>query len=227
MAPKRATPFMPRHSHEYAVRVSQRSGKNGSVVAAECLFCVYFGRESKVGSKRKNTGNIKYFSMPFRADNYRQHHVKQHPQKWEQYQEANDEEKKMFFEENRPVKETLHNHYGAKQVKQRYLINAPIVKVIIGELLWDPDDIDGSTHKNMMSSFIDYVDESEVMEEGEEGGDRFCIEINNPVQFSLAIEYLQAGLSFRQAARVMIGTKERTGLAAIGSCSDYTIAIGS
>lgn len=36
-------------------------------------------------------------------------------------------------------------------------------------------------------------------------------------------EHLQAGLSFRQAARVMMDTKERTGLAATGSRSDYTI----
>ena len=191
MPSKCSTPFLPRHSHDYAVRVTQRNAES-VVVAVECLFCVYFGRESKVGAKRKKTENIKYFSRPFRADNYRQHHVTQHPQRWEQYQEANHEEKKRFFEENRPIKETLHHHYGVKQVQQRYLINAPIVEVIIGEMLWDPEDIDGFTHKNMMSSF----------KEGE-GCDRFCIEINNPVQFSLAIEYLQAGLSFRQAARVI------------------------
>ena len=184
---------------------------------------MYVGRESRVRSKRKKTGNIKYFSRPFRAENYRQHHVKQHPQRWKQYQEARGEEKKTFFEENELIKETLHHDYGGKQVTQRYLINAPIVNVIIGEMLWDPEDIDGSTHTNTMSSFKDYVDESEEVEEGE-GADRFCIEINNPVQFSLAIEYLPAGLSFRQAARVMMGTKERTGLATIGSCSDYTIA---
>ena len=72
MTSKRSTPFMPCHAREYAVRVTQRSAnaKNESVVvAAECLFCVYFGRESKVGSIRKKTGNIKYFSKPFRADN--------------------------------------------------------------------------------------------------------------------------------------------------------------
>ena len=130
MPSKCSTPFLPRHSHEYAIRVTQRSAENESVVvAAECLFCVYFGRESKVGAKRKKTGNIKYFSKPFRADNYRQYHVTQHPQMWEQYQEANDEEKKRFFEENRPVKEALHHHNGWKQIKQRYLINAQIVKV--------------------------------------------------------------------------------------------------
>ena len=90
-------------------------------------------------------------------------------------------------------------------------------------MLWDPEDIDGSTHINMISSFKHYVDQSKEVEEGE-GADRFCIQINDQVHFSLTIEYLQAGLPFRQAAYVMKGTKEHTGLAAIGSCSDYTIA---
>ena len=90
-------------------------------------------------------------------------------------------------------------------------------------MLWDPEDIDGSTHTNMMSSFKHYVNETNYVEEGEEA-DQFCIQINNHVQFSLAMEYIQAGLSFRQAAYVMKGTKERTDLAAIGSCSDCTIA---
>ena len=56
MASKRSAPFIPCYAHEYAVRVTQRSAnaKNGSVVvAAECLFYVYFGWKLKVGSKRK------------------------------------------------------------------------------------------------------------------------------------------------------------------------------
>jgi hypothetical protein len=184
---------------------------------------VYFGREARVGAKRHKTKNIKYFSKPFRADNYRQHHEKQHPQMWKQYQEASDEEKKAFFETSRPVKETLHNYFGTKQVAQRIRINAAIVNVIIGELLWDPEDIDGETHSRMMRSFEDFAGDTEELQEGE-GVDRFCIVIKNPVQFSLTVDYLSVGCSFRQAARIMISTKERTGLAAIGTCSDLTVA---
>ena len=119
--------------------------------------------------------------------------MKQYPQRWKQYQEASPEDKKTFFEENEPIKETLHHYFGGKQITQQYLINAPIVNVIIGEMIWDPEDIDSSTHTNMMSSFKHYINESNYVEEGE-GADQFCIQINNHVHFSLAIQYLQAGL---------------------------------
>ena len=56
--------------------------------------------------------NIKYFTRPFRADNYKQHHIKQHPEHWSQYQAATEEEKKTFFDERYLVKETLHSYFG-------------------------------------------------------------------------------------------------------------------
>lgn len=203
--------------------MTQRASNSSEVISAECLFCVYFGREVKVGSKRKNTANIKYFTRPFRADNYKQHHEQQHPIRWNEYKNASMEDKQTFFEQSRPVKETLHAFFGPKQTTRRFLINAPIVNVIIGDMLWNPDDIDGDTHARMMAAFEDVADESELLEAGE-GVDRRCVLIKNSLQFSLAIDYLRAGCSFKQAARIMLATKERTGLAAVGSCSDSTIS---
>ena len=43
------------------------------------------------------------------------------------------------------------------------------------------------------------------------------------MQFSLVTNYLWFGVSFRQAKRVMMEMKERTGLVAISSYSDYTV----
>ena len=117
----------------------------------------------------------------------------------------------------------MHGYFGAKQVSKRFLVNAPIVSVIIGEMLWDPDEIEGDTHEKMMSSFEDYADPTEELADGQDV-DRLCMTIANQVQFGLAIDYFRIGCTFRQSARVMLATKERTGLAAIGSCSDYTIA---
>jgi hypothetical protein len=48
--------------------------------------------------------------------------------------------------------------------------------------------------------------------------------IRNPVQFYLSIDYISVGCSFRQTARLLHSTKERTGLAAIGCCTDATVA---
>lgn len=224
MAPKkRTTPFQRAHELQYALRITQRDTRSSEVVSVECLFCVHYGRESKVGSKRKKSSHVKFFTKPFRPENYRQHHLQQHPARWMQYEDSSDEEKKIFFEGCRPVKQTLHRYFGGSQVEKQFLINAPIVNTIIGEMLWDPDDVEGVTYENMMKGFEDFADSSEQLADGE-GGDRFRVVIKNPVQFNLAIDYLRVGCSFRQASRIMHAVKERTGLAAVGACSDATIS---
>lgn len=177
----------------------------------------------KVGSKRSRTTNIKYLAAPFCTDNYKQHNENQHPERWKEYQEADDAGKKAFFEGQLPVKKTLHAHFGTKQVEKIYLINAPIVDLIIGKMLWDPEETGGQTHAKMMASFSDVEDESEPPPEGY-GSDRYRIVINNRLQFFLAIDFLAAGLSFRQVSRVLHHTKERSGLASICMCSDVTIS---
>ena len=238
MPSTRSTPFQKCHALQYAVRVTQRATTSSSsaVLFAECLFCVYFGREAKVGAKRSRTENTVYFKAPFRTDKYTQHHSAQHPERWKRYQDADDAEKRSFFEDQLPVKETLHSYFGTKQIEKIFLINAPIVDVIIGEMLWDPDCIDVQTHANMMACFDDVADTTEAIPGGQDvadttealpdgqGLDRYRVVIKNTLQFYLGIDYLRVGLSFRQAARVLLSTKERSGLASIGSCTDMTIS---
>ena len=69
-------------------------------------------------------------------------------------------------------------------------------------MLWDPEDVNGETYANTLRPFEDFADATEELEEGE-GVDSYCIVIKNSVQFSLAIGYLQASCSFRQAFRVI------------------------
>ncbi len=88
-------------------------------------------------------------------------------------------------------------------------------------LLWDPEDTEGETLERMRASFKSNADESTELQEGARY-DHFCIIIKNPVQFHLTIDYLKAGCSFHQAAAALQSTKECTGLAAIGTCNDYT-----
>ena len=44
--------------------------------------------------------------------------------------------------------------------------------------------------------------------------------IRNPIQFGLIVDYLSVGLSFRAVAKVILMTKEQTGMASIGSASE-------
>jgi hypothetical protein len=59
-----------------------------SPVTVRCNFCAHFGREERVGAKRKSTSNwITFTSGSFQTQNYRQHLLGAHPKKWAMYQE--------------------------------------------------------------------------------------------------------------------------------------------
>ena len=60
----------------------------------------------------------------------------------------------------------------------------------------------------MLSAFVDCRDVTENLESDEVGNDRFMVVIKNQVQFSLAVEYVSVGCSFRQASRLLLATKE-------------------
>jgi len=121
------------------------------------------------------------------------------------------------------MKRMLHAHFGAKQVEKIFLINAPIVNVIIGQMLWDPEDVEGQTHASMIVCFRDGVDKMEALLDGQ-GYEGYSVVIKNRLQLFLAIDYLATGLSFRQVSRVLHNTKERSGMASIGMCTDVTIS---
>ena len=62
------------------------------------------------------------------------------------------------------MKEIMHHYFCARKVTKQFLINAPIVNVIIGGMLWDPEDTNGGTHTGMMSSFEDFPDDTESLQ---------------------------------------------------------------
>ena len=217
---KRSTPFQRKHESEYGLKVVERQANNSRVIAVACQFCTTFGREEKVGSKRSRTANIKYFRAPFRPEHYRKHAETQHPERFNEYREASKEEKAKFFDNFTPASNTLHRHYGGAQLTLKKFIDKPIVDIIVGEMLFDPDE-ETSTLDRALSVFQDTLDPAE---NGNGVTSRYCISIKNRVQFGLVVDYLSVGSSFRMASRIVTMTKERTGLASIGSCSEGVVA---
>lgn len=172
MTLKRATPLQRSHAVKYAVKLTQKCTENSSeVLSCECLFCLHFGREYKVRSKRQKTANIKYVTKPFGAGNYRKDHEKQQPDRWKKYRDLSEDDRETFFDQVSPVKQTSHAYFGPEQVCQRSFINASIVNVINRDTLRDPEKIDGETNERMTRPFEDCADETEDLEEGE-GVDR-------------------------------------------------------
>ena len=80
---------------KYGLEVATRNPPTSEVTSVLCLFCRSFGREDEdVERKRKRTTNLKYFSYPWRADNFSSHLKLQHPVKWNEYTSLSVEDKK-------------------------------------------------------------------------------------------------------------------------------------
>lgn len=57
----------------YGLKVASRDPKTSKVLGLQCRFCITFGREEKIKSKRKLTSTIQGWSTPFRYDNIENH----------------------------------------------------------------------------------------------------------------------------------------------------------
>ena len=225
MGPKRKVPYAHQHGLLFGVEVCERCKTTGEVVSARCRFCVSFGREEKAGGKRKRTQKPKYYTKPFRTDNYTSHNSKQHPSRWQDYNILSDEKKATYFDDNAqlPLKSTLYAHFdGVAQLPLVAYINRPIVDVIIKDMLFHPDDSEGISMQRALEVFQDTADASEGPRPGDT--DRYKIEIRNPLQFGLIVDFIRLGSSFRQAHRILESMRTRTGMATIGTCSRHRVS---
>lgn len=60
---------------------------------------------------------------------------------------------------------------------------------------------------------------------GEETGDKYySVIMKNPLQFRLVVDYIAAGLSFRQVETVINKTRKHPSLSSIGAVSDGEVA---
>ncbi|CAM6041972.1 unnamed protein product, partial [Sphagnum compactum] len=85
-------------------------------------------------------------------------------------------------------------------------------------MMFHPEDMDRITRARLLESFVPTLDSSE---DAADAGDvsRYAISVTNTKQFQLVVQYLAAGLSFRQVTQVIMETKEVLGIGSIGSCS--------
>lgn len=131
----RITPFQHKHALEYGHK--QVSSVNGqeSVV---CLFCFHEGRDKvEVGPdstrKRKSCTTIQYFSKPFTTDKYKSH-LSQHKESWAKYSALSHSGKREYFDKYTKDTLPLEHHFSLTSDTISYIVPAPIVDIIIGEL---------------------------------------------------------------------------------------------
>lgn len=227
MAAKRQTLYKTEYSLEFGVKVCERDAVLNVIVSASCLFSIHFGREEQIGAKQSCTVNIMYFNKPLRADTYRRHMVSHHPGRWKEYSELTPTEKTVFFDDNAHVihRNTIKSHFFGAQVPLHLFVNKPIVDVIIREMLFHLNDSnDEITKEHALNIFEDVINRLEANaiadDDNDFVADRYRIDLKNPAQFNLIADYLSVSASFRMTSRILMMTKERTGLTSIGSTSE-------
>jgi hypothetical protein len=227
-----ATPYKREHGLKYGLEVAERHPDTSAVVSARCLFCVKVGRASSDSSTRKRarTENVQYFKVPFRADNMKKHAELQHLEAFEEYSRLGDSEKKAFFDDKVARNNTLHAHFDGENAL-RFLIKQGIVDVIIGDMLFDPDDVDTApTRARALEIFKLIVDPDRI-----DGGDGVDGEDVQPVLyevkiassrcFDLVLGFVSCGSSFRMSSRLADVTKSVSNMGCFAGCTEGKCAM--
>ena len=203
----RTTAFQKQHLLEFGLKVNQVDETTGHVSSVRCQFCVYYGHERVIGQKRhRQPTTIKHWDSPFHAELYKKHHDTQHFMQWNKYQSLSHDEKVAQFASILQFKETLHSHFGQKNMHLLFNFNASIINVIISDMFFHPDDHGGVSRAKALNLFKQNTEDMD-----------YTVTIKNSMQFHLIIDYIDTGLSFQQVNNVIHLTKKHTNLTAIGS----------
>jgi hypothetical protein len=162
---------------------------------------------------------VKHFST-FRADGYRRHLQSQHAETWKKYKGLlGKAEKEAFFSQaNVPFASTMNAHMEVKW-PLCFQFNLAIVEVIIGNLLFHPDDVAGITQSRAMLLFKK-LEEAESENGVTAGREIYEVVVKTKKRFQLLVKFVACGVSFRVVSRLMTCTQEESGMSVYGGCSD-------
>ena len=157
MATKRSSAYVKGNDVRYGLKIAHHHPLTGNVIGLQCRFCIVFGREEKVGSKRKPSTTVQGWNAPFRYDNIENHVNAQHPSQWALFNALDSLAERDAFFDNVPCpvfKNSIKSHFaseslGAEQQKV-YDIERGIVDTIVGEMMFNPADDDDSDEDNDM-----------------------------------------------------------------------------
>ena len=102
-----------------------------------------------------------------------------------------------------------------------WFVNKNIIDVIIGEMLFHPDDSNEEvTKERALAIFEDVLQPIENADNSDLQQDRYRFIVKNWAQFDLVVDYVSVGASFQMASLIVQMTKDHTGLASIGCASE-------
>ena len=172
------------------------------------------------GAKRQRTVAIKYFRS-FRVQYYKQHLTVQHAEEWASYQALSTEEKEKYFDNQQVIANTLQAHMDIGKDVYVFLINRQIVDVVVGDLLFDPDDDDVELPRERALSFFKLQEDAA---DDDEAHDAYTVTIKSSRQFRLVIKFVTCGTSFHLTSRLLTQIKEEAGLGYLTGVNDVKVS---
>ncbi len=137
----RSSTYVKANDARYGLKVASCDPKTSKVL--KCHFCIAFGQEDKVGSKRKPTTIVQGWLTPFRYNNIENHMRTQHPTQWAQYATIKSDNDRHQFFVDVPIafKNSIKVHFPSSSLGAEcqivFNINRNIVDTIFGDMLFD------------------------------------------------------------------------------------------
>jgi hypothetical protein len=220
------TPFQRGHDVQYGLEVTERDSSR-RVLGVSCRFCVKFGREAKPGAKRKRTTNVQVFRRPFRTDMYKKHHSSAHPEMWSRFMGCSSEEKATFFDGQVNYASTLMAHFEGEGALT-LTFNRDVVDVIIGDLLFDPDDESTQATRERALAVFKPLEDAAVAVDDDEAQDlnleAYRVKISSVRRFRMVLGFIAGGASFRSASRFVGVAREICKAGYLTGCSEGVCA---
>ncbi len=150
MSGKRSSGYVKDNDVCYGLKVAHHDPKSSKVIGVQCRFCIAFGREEKVGSKRKVATIVQGWSHPFRYDNIENYFRNQHSSQWAVYQALESSSERTSFFNDIPVafKNSIKAHFPSSSLGAErqivYDIEKDIVDTIVGDMMFNPENQDDS-----------------------------------------------------------------------------------
>lgn len=135
--------------------------------------------------KRQSTDKIKTWDSRYRAELFKSHLEDQHSSHWVSLSAA---DKRSFFENKIQFKDTLHRSLGAAEPSIYFKIDINIMKELIGDMFFHPDNHDDIIQERVLKLFT--LDNNE-----------YIITIKHPAQFFYVLNLIADDLSFRQVQK--------------------------
>lgn len=217
---------------KYGLAIAHREAATGVVTSVKCRFCEIFGKEegdAGSGRKRKRSKNNKYFVPPFRVDNIGRHLASQHPIKYSEYEKLSEAEKLAFFDDTIPVSNTLGAHFEGEHFL-KFEIQCDIVEVLIGDLLFDPEEEDAIQTRDRALRLFTLEEEGsddgpeDEGEDEDESAKRYTVVIKCSRLFWLVVGFVARGATFRAAADYALHVRNVTNMSVFVGGNDTRVA---